>query len=275
MKPFQIRSLTSMVYAGVLVSSMLLHELFFASVFLVLMVLALMEFYRMSERTGVHPQKITGIATGVLFFIVLFGTARTSLPMTSLLIPVIFLFLTFVVELYRKKTEPLANVAFTFLGFLYIAFPMGLTSILVFHGSPGEKKYTPWILLGVMLTIWIFDSFAYIIGTALGKHRLFERISPKKSWEGAIAGGVVAMLTGVLNASLFPSVELTGWLIISGIIIVAGVFGDLIESLFKRSIDLKDSGNLLPGHGGILDRLDSFLFTVPFVVAWFFIFSVK
>ncbi len=275
MKHFQTRSLTSLVYAVVLVSSMLLHELFFAAVFLVLMVLALVEFYRMSEQTGAHPQKIMGIVTGVLFFIFLFGTARESLPVTTLLIPVIFLFLTFAVELYRKKTGPLANVAFTFLGFLYIAFPMGLTNILVFPGLPGNEKYYPYILLGVTLTIWIFDSFAYIIGTALGKHRLFERISPKKSWEGAVAGGVMAMLAGVLNAILFPFVELAGWIILSGIVIFAGLFGDLVESLFKRSIDLKDSGNLLPGHGGILDRLDSFLFTVPFVVAWFFIFSVK
>lgn len=275
MKHFQTRSLTSLVYAVVLVSSMLLHELFFAAVFLVLMVLALVEFYRMSEQTGAHPQKIMGIVTGVLFFIFLFGTARESLPVTTLLIPVIFLFLTFAVELYRKKTGPLANVAFTFLGFLYIAFPMGLTNILVFPGLPGNEKYYPYILLGVTLTIWIFDSFAYIIGTALGKHRLFERISPKKSWEGAVAGGVMAMLAGVLNAILFPFVELAGWIILSGIVIFAGLFGDLVESLFKRSIDLKDSGNLLPGHGGILDRLDSFLFTVPFVVAWLFIYGVK
>lgn len=275
MRHFLIRSVTSLVYAVILIAGMVIHKLLFAIVFLALMILALIEYYRLAELAGAKPQKITGIVTAVLFFGSLFGYGCGFLPVFSLLSAVLFLFLTFVFELYRKKSQPIANIAFTHLGFLYIVFPIGLTNFLVFPGLPDDKRFYPWLLFGITITIWIFDSVAYMVGTAVGKHRLFERISPKKSWEGSIAGGVMALLTGVLNASLFPSVEISGWLTISFIVVITGSFGDLVESLFKRSLNLKDSGNLLPEHGGILDRLDSFLFVVPFVVTWLFVFGLK
>jgi phosphatidate cytidylyltransferase len=176
--------------------------------------------------------------------------------------------LMFIAELYRKTDNPGANLAFTLLGFFYIAIPMGLSGYLVYPGFNGSKGFYPWILFGVTLTIWIFDSGAYIVGTSRGKHRLFERISPKKSWEGVIGGGVAALLAGTLNGWLFPVLELKSWLVISMIVIIFGTFGDLVESMLKRSLHLKDSGSFLPGHGGFLDRFDSYLFVVPVVAFW-------
>ena len=264
------RTLTGAGYAVVLIAGMVIHPVIFAIVYLTLMVMALIEYYRMVELAGSSPQKMNGIATGVTFFVALFGFAYGIWPLFTALLAVVLLFSTFVIELYRCQQKPLSNIAYTLMGFFYIGIPMGLLNLLVFRGLTGKSEFHPWILLGITLTIWVYDSGAYLFGTALGKHRLFERISPRKSWEGVIGGGMVAILWGVVNARLFPSVSLLNWIALSIIIVIFGTFGDLIESMLKRSFNIKDSGNFLPGHGGILDRLDSFLFAIPFVVAWLF-----
>mgnify|MGYP001766789096 CR=1 FL=1 len=267
MKTFLTRTLTSIVYAAVVVAGLLVHPFLFAVVFLALAVLALLEYQRMVKMSGAEPQIWTGVLLTAVFFISLFGFVTGFLP-SSLVFAMIPLFLlVFVVELYRKKEHPMANIAFTLSGFLYIGFPMGLSNLLAFPLSEGKHVFYPWIFLGIVITLWLYDSGAYLVGTPFGKHRLFERISPKKSWEGVLGGSVLAMLAGVLNAWFFQTIELHTWLIISAIVIVAGTYGDLAESLMKRSLGIKDSGSVLPGHGGFLDRLDSLLFTVPMVVA--------
>jgi phosphatidate cytidylyltransferase len=265
------RALTGLGYAFVLIAGMIVHPVIFAIVYLALMVLALVEYYRMVELAGGNPQYKNGIATGITFFVTMFGFAYGIWPLYASLLSVVLLFSTFVVELYRKQPKPMSNIAFTLMGFFYISLPMGLINLLVFQGLPDKHLFYPYILLGVTITLWVYDSGAYIFGTAFGKHRLFERISPKKSWEGVIGGGVVALISAFLNARFFPTVNLFNWLILSIIIIVFGTFGDLIESMLKRSFNIKDSGKFLPGHGGILDRLDSFLFAIPFVVVWLFL----
>ncbi len=264
------RALTGCGYAFVLIAGMVIHPVIFAVIYVTLLILSLVEYYRMVELAGGNPQQVNGIATGVTFFISLFGFAYGIWPLQVSLLPVVLLFSTFVIELYRRQPQPLTNIAFTLMGFFYIGLPMGLLNFLVFQGLPGRNEFYPWILLGITITIWVYDSGAYIFGTAFGRHRLFERISPKKSWEGVIGGGFVAILSGIINARLFPSVGLINWMAISLIIVIFGTFGDLIESMLKRSFNIKDSGKFLPGHGGILDRLDSFLFAIPFVVAWLF-----
>jgi phosphatidate cytidylyltransferase len=275
LKTFITRSLTSLVYALIMIAGIIIHPLLFAVVFLLLLILALLEFYRLVTLAGGLPQKTTGFVTGIFFFCSLFGYVTGILPLHLAFIALLLLFLTFIIELYRKKPQPLTNIGFTLLGFFYIALPLSLINFLIYPGLPGNPRFYPWILLGTIITIWSFDSGAYLIGTTIGKHRLFERISPKKTWEGVIGGGIVAFLTGIVNAFFIPSVEMTGWLVISAIVIVFGTFGDLVESLFKRSLNLKDSGNLLPGHGGMLDRLDSLLFTIPFVLIWLIVSGLK
>ncbi len=268
MRPFITRSLTGIVYGAVMIGGMIIHPVLFGMVFLALTLLCLYEFYRFARQSGASPQQATGYVSAVLFFVLVLLSASDILPSKYILIPLVGQLVVFIIELYRKKENPGTNIAFTLLGFFYIAVPMSITGLLVFPAANGSTAFYPWILVGVTLTIWIYDSGAYLVGTALGKHRLFERISPKKSWEGVFGGGFFALLGGLLNGWLFPVLELDKWLIISAIVIVFGTFGDLVESMLKRSLKLKDSGDFLPGHGGFLDRFDSFLFVVPVVAAW-------
>jgi phosphatidate cytidylyltransferase len=254
-----------------MIAGMIIHPVVFGIVFLAVLVFSMVEFYRLAGMTGSSPQTITGTIIGALFFIILFGIADGRLSMNYIWITSGIIFFIFVLELYRKQPMPMLNIGITLLGILYIAIPISLSSLLIFPGINGKQHFFPWILFGVIITIWIYDSVAYFVGSAFGKHRLFERISPKKSWEGVIGGGIAAMLTGSLNALWISSLEITDWLVISGIVIVAGTFGDLVESMIKRSINLKDSGKVLPGHGGLLDRFDSYLFVVPMVVLWLYV----
>jgi phosphatidate cytidylyltransferase len=269
------RTLTSLLYATVVVAGILVHPFLFAIVFLALTILALLEFYRMVRMSGGEPQVWSGLVISIVFFISIFGYVAGILPPYTIFSVIPLLFLIFIVELYRRKPLPIANIAFTLAGFLYIAFPISLSNLLAFPLNSGKHVFYPWILFGITITLWMYDSGAYLIGTSLGKHRLFERISPKKSWEGVIGGGIIAMLAGVMNAWLFQSIELITWLLISFLVIVSGTFGDLVESMMKRSLEIKDSGNLLPGHGGFLDRLDSFIFTVPMVVTLLYLIGMK
>jgi phosphatidate cytidylyltransferase len=275
LKTFWTRTLTSLIYAAVVLAGLLLHPLLFGFVFLTLMILALIEFYRMARLAGGEPQLAWGLIISVFFFLAMFGFVTGFLPPALLFGIIPFLFVTFIIELYRRKEQPITNIAYTLAGFLYVGFPLGLSNLLAFPISSGKHTFYPWILFGIIMTIWVYDSGAYLIGTPLGRHRLFERISPKKSWEGVIGGAIFAMLAGVLNAWLFQSIELIAWLLISFVVIVAATFGDLVESLMKRSIGIKDSGNILPGHGGFLDRLDSFIFTVPMMVVLLYIIGLK
>jgi phosphatidate cytidylyltransferase len=179
--------------------------------------------------------------------------------------------LIFIEELFRKNENPLQNISVSVLSLVYISLPLVISVLLVkgnlFYYQIGSG-FNPGVLLGILILIWIFDSMAYCMGTLFGKkgkHKLFERISPKKSWEGTIGGAIFAIIAGYFICLLFPVLSRLDWLVISAIIIVFGTLGDLIESMFKRSSHIKDSGHLLPGHGGLLDRLDSFIFTVPWV----------
>ncbi len=268
MKHLLERTKTSLLFGSLVAAGILLHPLVFAVVFIALMILSLHEFYQMAEKAGSSPQQVTGLTAAIIIFAALTGAASGMIPLRMAGMAALLLFLPFVTELYRKKEKPLLNIAVTLLGLLYIALPMGLAGFMVFPQPDGLTGFYPWILFGVMVTIWLYDSAAYLIGTAFGKHRLFERISPKKSWEGVAGGALTALAAGAVFASLIPVLNLMEWLGVSLLVIFSGTFGDLAESLMKRSLNLKDSGNLLPGHGGFLDRLDSFIFAIPPVVVW-------
>ncbi len=192
-----------------------------------------------------------------------------------LLIPLIFS--VFIVELYRKKTQPFGNIAYTILSLIYIALPLSLLNFMVMQS--GENKsdviFTPQILLGFLYLMWASDTGAYISGSLLGKHKLFERISPKKTWEGSIGGGIITIGTAYVISIFYTELSFMDWAIIALINVVIGTLGDLTESMLKRSINIKDSGNILPGHGGILDRFDSLLIAAPIVYVYlcFFVFN--
>ncbi len=267
------RTLTGVVFVLVLIVGTIFNPYAFGAVFAILLALSLNEFYNLVKSEIYTPQKVSGMIIGTLVFALFFlhsigiirgHTVFFSFPLIASI---------FIVELYRKKENPFINISITILGIIYIAIPFSLLNFIVFPGMPVDNLFYPWILLGIFLIIWAYDSFAYLFGCWLGKHRLFESISPKKSWEGVTGGGVFAVVMGILNSVFFQSLEMVSWMVISLIVIVAGTFGDLAESLLKRSLDIKDSGNILPGHGGFIDRFDSLLLAIPFIFAWLKIFN--
>lgn len=266
------RCLSGAVYVLVMLGGAILHPYVFALIFAALLFFTQYEFFGLSEKAGYKPLKYTTAILGVLFFLVNFGIASGIIPngYAFLFIPV--LAVLFFTELFRKESNALINSGLNLLGFCYIALPFSLMNFVV-HSSVGGAKasFYPWILVGVMFILWVNDSFAYLTGSAFGKHKMCPAISPKKSWEGLIGGAVFAVVMGILNAVMFQAVSMTSWIVIALITVAFGTVGDLFESKIKREIGIKDSGNVLPGHGGFLDRLDSLLFAIPAVFFWLMI----
>lgn len=227
--------------------------------------LALNEFYRLvNKKDEVEPNKAVGILTGLFLYIVVSFDAILIEPLRwQQLIYPMFGFIFFA-ELYRKKKQPFHNIAFTLTGILYTVLPFGLLSEI----AAFQNTYNPGILLGYFILIWTSDTFAYLVGRKIGKNKLFERISPKKSWEGSIGGALAALIMAWGLSQIYTDIELWIWLSIAIIIVITGTLGDLTESLLKRNLGVKDSGNILPGHGGLLDRFDAILLSAPFVWAF-------
>ena len=183
-----------------------------------------------------------------------------------------------VAELYLKQEDPIHDWAYTMMSQLYIALPFSLLNILAFHATPqGFVAYDAILPLSVFVFLWMNDTGAYLCGSLLGKHKLFPRISPGKSWEGSIGGGILVILVAVLVWYLTDQYNLNQlgltaveWVGLGLTVVVFGTWGDLVESLFKRTLGIKDSGNILPGHGGMLDRFDSSLLAIPAAVVYLY-----
>jgi CDP-diglyceride synthetase len=214
--------------------------------------------------------KSFGTFLGLLIYTLTFMIEKEQLPNEYLYLIFPIISLTFFIKLYKKTDKkPFTGVAFTYLGIFYVAVPFSLLNLAVFSI---EKVYNFEIILGCLLILWASDTGAYFAGTKFGKTKLFERVSPKKSWEGFLGGAFSAIAIAFLLARYFQTIQDWKWLVIAGIIIIAGTYGDLIESLFKRSIEIKDSGRVLPGHGGFMDRFDGLLLSAPFITAFLKIF---
>jgi phosphatidate cytidylyltransferase len=206
----------------------------------------------------------------MLLFSTQSDSTGSTLIIAALGVLVLLVPLMCICELYRKSATPIANIASSVMGALYVALPMSL--LLVIPMLLGNGEWNPWIIIFYVFIIWANDVFAYLFGITLGKHRLFERISPKKSWEGFFGGLLGAMAMGYV-ASLVVEANAILWIGLALVAALSGVFGDLIESMFKRSIDIKDSGNIIPGHGGWLDRFDALIVSAPFVFVYACIYS--
>ena len=184
-----------------------------------------------------------------------------------LIINIPLVFLIFIAELYTKATNPFRNIAFTILGIVYVAVPFSLLNYLVTY--TGTYSYE--LLFGFFFILWSNDSGAYLAGSAFGKRKLFPRVSPGKSWEGSIGGAIASYIVVFIISKWYTGFSIIDWMVIAAILIVIGTLGDLVESLYKRSKNVKDSGKLLPGHGGILDRFDSLLMATPFVFTYLYL----
>ena len=268
------RILTAIVFVAVMLGGLYGGRYPFVALFTLITALCLWEFIGMclvaQNPTNIRHYKVAGTIMGILP-VVIVGIYKLGIPVdpflflkkaTILSIP--FVFLIFIRELFAKTKEPFTNIAHLFLGMVYIGLPI---SMLLLIGIDG-KNYYPNTVFGILLLTWANDSGAYFIGSQIGKKPLFPRISPKKTWEGSLGGAVTTMIAGFLLSLVFTEQTTTTWLVMAGLTVIVGSIGDLIESMLKRSKNVKDSGALLPGHGGFLDRFDAFIFVLPFVAAY-------
>lgn len=272
MKNFLIRTASGAVMLIVVLGAMLLSKWSFMALMSVIAIGGMWEFYRFSQKAGYEPMKALGIFTGVVMLCaglalsMFFDTANSGNALVLLVVSsaalVLIVPLMFICELYRKSATPIANIATSLLGALYVALPMAL--LIVIPMLLGGGEWNPWIMILYIFIIWANDVFAYLFGITLGRHRLFERISPKKSWEGFFGGLLGAMAMGWVAATILGA-SVPMWIGLALVAAISGVFGDLVESLMKRSVDIKDSGNIIPGHGGWLDRFDALILSAPFV----------
>jgi phosphatidate cytidylyltransferase len=256
--------MAGIVFVAVTLGSLLSGKYGYALFFLLVLTGGLIEFYNLTKKSEIHPCKPAGVSTGILLFGISFLVASEKIPARAYLILFPFLLFFFIAELYRKKEHPLENIAAGILGVVYIAIPFSLSNLIVFSK---DGSYSPNLMIALLALIWIYDSGAYLFGVSMGKHRLFERISPKKSWEGTIGGTLVTLAATFLIVQ-YIHIGLIHWLVMTLLVVAVSTFGDLSESLFKRQFGLKDSGQLIPGHGGLLDRFDSLLFAIPVFVCY-------
>ena len=268
------RAVTGVLFVIVLVGCILYSPLSFGILFTIISVLSVHEFAQLvSKSSEVSINKTITALGGAYLFLALMSFctqqsvgARVFLPYLGLLL---YMMIT---ELYLKKKNPTGNWAYSMLSQLYVALPFALLNVLAFQNSSetGSVTYNPILPLSIFVFIWLSDTGAYCVGSLIGKHRLFERISPKKSWEGSIGGGIFSIAASLGFAHFFPFMSEWQWVGLAIVVVIFGTWGDLTESLMKRQLGIKDSGNILPGHGGMLDRFDSALMAIPAAVVYLY-----
>ncbi|WP_420576238.1 phosphatidate cytidylyltransferase [Ekhidna sp.] len=259
------RFFSAVIGGMIIILSLLWNEWGYFAVFLFISCMTMWEFYRLMRLQSYVPIRLLGVTIGGLLFVLTFLIEADLLPSEFYVALFPLASFVFLIKLYKKSdVHPFINIALFYLGILYVAVPFALINILVYYS--GEYSYE--IIMGLLFLTWANDVGAYFSGILFGRRKLFERISPNKSWEGSIGGAITAALTAVVIGFYFEGLNPIEWISVSIIVVIAGTYGDLVESHFKRSIQIKDSGTTIPGHGGFLDRFDSFLIAVPFVVVF-------
>jgi len=261
LKEIVTRTLTGSVFVVTVVGSMMLHPLAFFAVMGVYSIIGLAEFYKLTIGKGNHVLTlIPGIITYSI--LALIGLRYLPLSVAMFLIPLVFVVMA--IELFRKKGS-WQNLSYYLVSLIYVSLPFGLMNFFFYLQSDNANMLP---LLSLFVLVWTGDIFAYLTGTFVGKHKLFPRISPKKTWEGSLGGLLFAMFASYLFYQFAGLFTLEIWLSYAVILVVTATIGDLAESMLKRNSGVKDSGTLFPGHGGVLDRFDAVLFSTPFALVF-------
>lgn len=275
-----VRALTGIIFVGVLVSSFLSSSaLFFCILFSIITGLSVWEFATIvNKQEEIQINPIINTVAGIYLFLAIFGFCSNITP-SSVFIPYLILIIYLLIsELYLKRKSPINNWAYSMLAQMYIALPLSLLNVLAISVPTepvnAEVTFNGIIPLAVFLFLWANDTGAYCVGSLIGKRKLFPRISPNKSWEGSIGGGITAIIVSQVLATFVDGFTHWEWFGLAVIVVLFGTWGDLVESLLKRQLGIKDSGHILPGHGGMLDRFDSSLLAIPAAVVYLYTISL-
>lgn len=272
------RSITGILFVAIMVVCFL-QPLAMVFLFTLITSLTLWEFTGLvNEVKGVNINRFITTVAGTYLFLAIAGInsgyIQTNAVFVPYLLTIVYLFIS---ELYTKNENAINNWAYTMLGQMYIALPFSMINVLAFRQSPDGTIHFYYLLpLSIFIFLWMNDTGAYCAGSLFGKNKLFPRISPAKSWEGSIGGGILVLIVaGVIGYFEMQNGNLSGlnipqWLGLGLVVVFFGTWGDLVESLFKRTLGIKDSGNILPGHGGMLDRFDSSLMAIPAAVIYLY-----
>lgn len=271
MSNLTLRAITGVVFVAIMIATIMGGDISFALFFLVVNNIGLNEFMIMQRKAGKRASRKLAFIAGNLVFgismLVFLDLADEAfLPLAG-----VFIFWIFIAELFRNKIRPFSNIAHTLTAVFYVTVPL----CLFFYVSKYPLgEYNGWFVLSMVIMVWCNDTFAYLAGRQFGKHPLFERVSPKKTVEGAIGGLAGTLIAAYILSNYHPDLSLGFWM---GLAIVVSIFfslGDLVESLLKRSVEIKDSGTILPGHGGVLDRFDGYLIGLPAVFVYLSVLSL-
>ncbi len=274
---FIIRALTGTIFVVVTVGCILFGPISFSILFALITAMTIKEFGSILNKSNIAQINTPISALAGMFLFLGFTYLGFEPGKNEILIPYLLLIIyIFISELYLKKPNPINNWAYSLMSQMYIALPFALLNTLAFHTTESQvsSTYNPILPLSIFVFTWVNDSGAYCTGVTFGKHRLFERISPKKSWEGSLGGGLLCVIAAIIISKYFDFLTMPEWIGLAMTVVVFGTWGDLVESLMKRTLGIKDSGNILPGHGGLLDRFDSTLMAVPAAVLYLYLISL-
>ncbi len=271
------RTITGVLFVAIMVTCFM-RPIGMVLVFALITALTTWEYTGLvNENRDASVNRLISTVAATYFFLAVAGVNSGFIASNGVFVPYLLTIVyLFVSELYAKAKDPIANWAYTMLGQMYIALPLSMINVLAFRQAGNDTYFYYLLPLSVFIFLWTNDTGAYCAGSLLGKHKLFPRISPAKSWEGSIGGGIfvliVAGLIGYSESQSAAPVNLTipQWLGLGLVVVVFGTWGDLVESLFKRTLGIKDSGKILPGHGGMLDRFDSSLMAIPASVIYLY-----
>jgi phosphatidate cytidylyltransferase len=270
---FLKRTVTAIVFASIMLFCILKGAAWFVALFALITILSTIEYTGLvNKNKGADTSRLWATVAAFTFYAAIVGLSVMQ-GSAVLFLPFIFTLIVIMIrELYFRKPSPINDWVHTLFPVIYIALPFALTSMLAFDAQGPGTGYSPVIPITLFVFLWCNDVGAYCTGCTIGKHKLFERISPKKTWEGSIGGAVLTMVAAFLLHTFLPDwysfMPVWVWIGMALVVVVFGTWGDLIESLMKREMGIKDSGKILPGHGGMLDRFDSALLAIPATVVY-------